>query len=114
MDKNPGVCPIGVGGILRRIAGKVAIAATRNDVITSGGSLQVCGGCDAGAETVHAMRSLYNVEKTEAVILVDTENALNAVYRKTFLRNIDITSLSIATFVHNCYSRPSRLFLLEE
>ena len=114
LDKNPGVCPVGVGEILRGIAGKVAIAATRNDVITSVRSLEVCTRHDAGVETlVHTMRLLYN-EKTEAVILVDTENAFNSVNGKAFLHNIGIISPSIVTFVRNCYSKPSLLFLLEE
>ena len=86
LDKNPRVCPIGAGEILRRNAAKVAIAATRNGVITSDKSLQVSARYDAGAEAlVHVIPSLYNGWKTEAVILVDAENALNAVDRKAFL-----------------------------
>ena len=70
-DKNPGIRPIGVGEILRRIAGKVVIAATHNDVISSVGSLQVCAGHDAGREAiVHARNSIYQEEQTEAVLLV--------------------------------------------
>ena len=39
LDENPGLRPIGVGEILRRIAGKVVVAVVRGDVITSVGSL---------------------------------------------------------------------------
>ena len=61
LDKNPGVCPVGVGEKLRRNAAKVAIAATRNGVITSDESLQVSAGYEAGAEAlVHVIASLYN------------------------------------------------------
>ena len=110
-DKNPGIRPIGVGEILRHIAGKVVIAATRNNV-SSVGSLQVCAGHDAGCEAiVHAMNSIYQEEQTEAVLLVDATNAFNAVNRKAFLHNINIVCPSISTFVLNCYSTPSRLFV---
>ena len=40
----------------------------------------------------------------EAVLLVDAENAYDAVYRKTFLHNIKVICPLIATFVHNCYA----------
>ena len=49
-DKNPGLRPIGVGEILRRIAGKVAVSSTRNDIIDSVGSLKVCTGYEAGSK----------------------------------------------------------------
>ena len=81
--KNLGIRPIGLGEILRRIAGKVVIAATRNDVISSVGSLQVCSLNDAGCEAIdHVINSIYQEEQTEAVMLVDAINAFNAVNRK--------------------------------
>ena len=48
LDKNPGLRPIGVGEILRRIAGKVVVYVIREDIILSVGSLQVCAGHEAG------------------------------------------------------------------
>ena len=32
LDKNPGMCTIGVSEILRRIAGKVVVSSTRNGI----------------------------------------------------------------------------------
>ena len=42
LNKNPGLRPIGVSEILRRIAGKVVMPIVKKDVIISTGSLQVC------------------------------------------------------------------------
>ena len=39
--ENPGVHPLGVGEILRWIAGKVVVAATWNDIKTNIGFLQI-------------------------------------------------------------------------
>ena len=58
LDKNPGVRKADAGEILRQIAGRVVIAVTRIDVITSVETLQVCVGHYAGSEAlVHSMRS---------------------------------------------------------
>ena len=72
--KNPGVPPTFVSEILRWIAGKVVIAATRNDVITSVGALQVCAGHGAGGEALVHLMSLLCNEKKDAVLLLDAEN----------------------------------------
>ena len=113
LDKKPGLRPIGVGEILRRIAGKVLVSVIREDVITSVGSLQVCAGHEAGCEAaVHAMHEIFEEENMEAVLLVDASNAFNSVNRNVFLHNVSIICPAIATYVQNCYSLPSRLFVI--
>ena len=78
LDKNTGLRPIGIGEILRRIAGKL-ITSIRNEIIESVGSLQVCAGHDAGCESlIHAMQAMYQDETTEDVIVVDASNAFNS------------------------------------
>ena len=44
LDKNPGVRPIGVGEVLRRIIGKAVISIIKPDILESAGSLQLCAG----------------------------------------------------------------------
>ena len=105
LDKNPRVRRTGVGEILRQIVGKFVIAATHDDVITSVEALQVC----AEHNATDSMHSLYNEKKKEAVLLDD---AFNAVNWKAFLHNISVICLLIATFMHNCYSKPLRLFVI--
>jgi len=35
LDKNPGLRPIGVGEVLRRIAGKIVMSITKEDVVNA-------------------------------------------------------------------------------
>ena len=47
LGKNPGLRPIDVDEILRRITGKVLVSAMKEDITSSVGSLQVCAGHEA-------------------------------------------------------------------
>ena len=77
------------------------------------GSLQVCAGQDAGAEAaIHAMYDLFQQDETEAVLLVDAENAFNSTNRKAMPHNISITCPILSTFVSNRYLVPAQLFIL--
>ena len=58
------------------------------------------------------MRYIYNESDTQAVLLVDASNAFNSVNRNVFLHNIKIICPEIGTFVANCYSSSSRLFVI--
>ena len=61
------------------------------------GRLQLCAGQDGGCEAaVHAMRSIFQDSETEAVILVDSNDAFNSLNRKGTLQNISIKYPSIA------------------
>ena len=60
LNKNPGQRPIGVGEVLRRIAGKVEMYVSKKDVKEAAGSLQVCAGKEAGSEAaVHAIYDIF-------------------------------------------------------
>ena len=113
LNKNPGLRPIGVGEVLRRIVGKIVSKVVKDDVTLSVGSLQVCAGQEAGSEAaIHVIRSIFSQEETEAVLLVDAANAFNCINREAFIHNTKIICPSLATFVENCYNHPSRLFIL--
>ena len=113
LDKNPGLCLIGIGEILRRIAGKVIMSHIRKDLTSSVGSLQVCAGHKAGCESIiHAMHKIYEEDESEAILLADASNAFNSVNRKTFLHNIGIICPLLAKFVGNCYNLPSQFFII--
>ena len=81
LDKNPSLRPIGIGEVLRRIAGKVVVPLFRIEIVTSVGSLlKVCAGQEAGCESIiNAMHAIYEDETCEAVLLVDASNAFNSI-----------------------------------
>mgnify|MGYP001800026604 CR=1 FL=1 len=58
------------------------------------------------------MKTIFDEENTEAVLLVDASNAFNSINRNVFLHNIKIICPPLAIFVHNCYALPSRLFVI--
>ena len=113
LNKNPGLRPIGVGEVLRPIVSKIVMNISKNYLIKSVGSLQVCAGQNSGVESaIHSMHDVYDLEETEAVLLIDAENAFNLINRKVMLHNISILCPIIATFVNNCYAVPARLFVI--
>ena len=89
LDKNPGLRPIGVGEVLRCIAGKVIVSHLKEDVMQSVGSMQVCARQDAGCESlIHAMRTIYQDQSAEAVLWVDASHSTHStgIYFSTMLR----------------------------
>ena len=98
LNKNPGVCPI--CGIDR----KVIMYIAKKDAKDAAESLQVCAGQEAGLETAnHGIYVVYQQGETEAILLVDANNAFNSINRKAMLHNISITCPPITTFIANCY-----------
>ena len=103
LGKNPGLRPIGIGEILRPIAGKVVVSTIREDITKSVGSLQICGGQEAGSEAaIHAMHEIFKKQDTEAVLLIDVTNAFNTVKRNVLLHNFKVIFSAISTYVNNC------------
>ena len=70
LDKNPGVCPIGVGEIPRHIIAKAVLSVIGEEIQEAAGSIQLCSGQTSGIEAaVHAMKQAYEDEAVEAVLL---------------------------------------------
>ena len=91
LNKNPGVRPIGVGEVLRRIIGKCVGWVLKKDIQEAAGPLQTATGLQGGAEAaIHSMKLIFENEDTEAVILVDASNAFNSLNRQAALHNIRI------------------------
>ena len=96
--------PIGIGEILRRLVGKVVVSNIREDIIKAAGPLQTCAGLKAGIEaTVHAMRTIYEDNGTEGILLVDAENAFNQLNRRAALHNIKQLCPNFYRYLSNTY-----------
>ena len=112
LNKNPGLRPIGIGEVLRRIIGKAVTAVCRTDIQTAAGGLQLCAGLPGGVEAgIHSMRQIFDDDDTHGLIQVDANNAFNSINRQVLLHNIKFICPEIAIFVRNCYIRPARLFV---
>ena len=112
LNKSPGVRPIGIGEVLRRIIGKAVMSVVKKDVVQAAGSLQVCAGQVAGVETaIHSMVDLFETDDSAAVLQIVDSNAFNSLNRNVFLHNIEVICPEISNFVINCYTSPSRLFV---
>lgn len=112
LDKNPGVRPIGVCEVFRRIVARAVLKIVGPDVEEVCGPLQTCSGLPSGIEAaVHAMQQLYEADDTEGVLLVDARNAFNSLNREVALHNVQRLCPSLARTVVNCYAQPARLFV---
>ena len=112
LNKLPGVRPIGVGETCRRIIGKAVLSVLGHDVLETVGSAQLCAGQKGGCEAaVHALRSSFEFESSEAILLVDAKNAFNSLNRRTALLNILHLCPSIARFLVNSYRSEVNLYI---
>ena len=112
LDKNPGVRPIGIGDTVRRILAKAVLSVVKLDIQEASGCLQMCGGQISGIEAaVHAARTAFDSNDTEAMLLVDATNAFNSLNRQVALHNIRRLCPPLATILINTYRAPSDLFV---
>ena len=112
LDKCPGVRPIGVGEVLRRIIGRSILACLKNDLKLLGGVTQLCLGqkCDI-EHAIHSLRESFEDTETEAILLIDAQNAFNSLNRELPIKNIERLCLALVAAVKNSYSKPSNLFI---
>ena len=112
LDKKPGVRPIGICEVLRRILGKAIMTVIKEDVLRATGTSQLCGGHEAGCESaIHAMRAVFDDPDTDGIIFVDASNAFNNLNRKVALHNIQFLCPAAAKILTNCYRSSTNLFV---
>ena len=112
LDKYPGVRPIGIGEVVRRIIGKAIMKTTKCFLRNAVGCIQLCAGHDAGCEAaVHAMAQIFDDNETEAMIFVDTSNAFNRLERQVALRNTEVVCPAMGPVLINTYRSSSWLFV---
>ena len=112
LDKSPGVRPIGIGEVPRRIISKAILWILSSDIQDSTGPLQVCAGQVGGCEAaIHSMRLIFNEQDVEAALLIDAENAFNSINRLAALHNIDVLCPPFSRVLINSYRDPVRMVI---
>ena len=144
LDKQPGVRPLGIGSIFRRLMAKSVIKVIGRQATHSCGSLNLCAGLPAGIEgAVHAMSTVSHPlpneddnplpppppEENEAprppnipfepaepsgTLLVDARNGFNELSRKAMLWTVRRLWPNGALFSFNCYKHSSLLIVREK
>ena len=119
LDKCPGVRPIGIGDILRRLFAKVLLIVVGKEATRACGTDQLCCGLEAGIEGgIHHMRSMWdehdNDEEDWRVLLIDAKNAFNEGNRKMMLWVVRHKWPSGARFMFNLYRHQSVLVVRGE
>ena len=115
LDKCPGVRPIGVAEVVRRLLGKAILSVAGTDVQHAAGAIQLCAGQEVGCEAaIHSIRTIFTDSGNEGVLLVDASNAFNLLNRQVALRNITTICPSIATVLINTYRGDAELFVDSE
>ena len=106
LNKNPGVRPISVREVIRRIIGK-CIKRIENDLRFLGGNTHICPGQKCGIEhAIQSLRSQYDKSENEPVLLVD-EKTPSTVSTVTWQLKISRTCPALRFIVQNSYSAPS-------
>ena len=111
LDKDPGVRPIGIGEVVRRIVSKAILKISKAHIEDAVGCLQLCGGQESGIEAaIHAMRNAFSEDSTEGALFADASNAFNRLNRSVCLQNVQRLCPPLAPALVNTYRSPARLF----
>ena len=114
LNKNPGVRPIGVGEVLRRLLGKAMVLTTGVDVEELCGADQLCSGLKGGIEgAIHSVNRLFNMSSSSGgcVLMVDAKNAFNSVNRVTGLWSARHLWPRCSRYLFNTYRGYSSLWV---
>ena len=86
-DKMPGVIPLGIGDIIRRLIAKCGLKVMGQEATRACGTDQLCAGLEAGIEGgIHFIRQLQDEHLEDpdpwGMLLIDAKNAFNEGNRK--------------------------------
>ena len=115
LDKCPGIRPVGTGETWKRLAAKVVILISKEEVKDTCGVDQLCAGLKAGVDGgIHCMEQTWkqHQQKEEwGFLLIDARNAFNEGNRMLMLWNVRHEWPSGARFTFNCHRHWSTLFV---
>ena len=115
LDEHPGVHPVGVGEMWRRLFVKIILKVTVLESTMAFQDDQLCAGTKAGIDgAIHEVQALWeensSMEKWD-FLLVDAKNAFNEINQVVMLWTVRHLWSSISRFSFNCYRHWSSLVL---
>ena len=112
LDKCPGVRPIGISEILRRITGRIIVDRIREDLTLLNGKMLLRLGQKCVIEdAICLLRYGFDDPENKAILLIDAKNAFNVLNRTTASENVKLLSQSLHVASQKCYSHPSHLYI---
>ena len=112
LEKCPGVRPVRVAEVCRRLVGKAVLSVVRADVLKVAGPWQLCAGQQGGCEAaIHATRLLFQEESCEGVLLVHASKAFNSLNHQVALLNVQALCPSLAKVLANTHRGHAELFV---
>ena len=112
IDKCPGLRPVGVGEIARRIIGKAVMEVSGKQVQEAVGAVQLCAGQPVGVEAaVHSMRGFLADDSSDGTLLIDADNAFNRLNRAVALWNVQYVCPTMKHVLINFYRSATRIFM---
>ena len=86
-----------------------------SDILNVTGYQQLCAGLESGCKVaVHAVVDLFVEDTSHGFIQIDASNAFISINQILILHNVRILCPEIATYINNCYMKPSRLLITGE
>ena len=111
LDKRPGVRPIAVGEVHRRIICRAIATVVESGVMGVEAPTQTCVGMQSACEaSTHVMSTLLSMPEVEAILLVDASNAFNSLNRQAALHNVTRLCPALRGVIENTYSSAIRFF----
>ena len=89
LDRCPGVQPVSIDKVLRRIIGMSIVKCVKRDLHLLGGNVRMRLGQKSGIEhAIHALRRHFLEDRTERILLIAARSAFNSLNRYLALKNI--------------------------
>ena len=111
LDKCPGLRPIGIGEVMRRITERIIVDSIRKNLTSLGGNMQLHLGQKCGIEhAIHSLCHSYDDPEIESILLIDAKNAFNVLNRRTALENGRTLCQLLHDTLRKSYSHPSHLY----
>ena len=112
LDKCPGLRPIVIGEVMRRITSHIIVGCIRQDLTSLGRNVKLCLGQKCGIEhAIHSLRHSFDDPENEAILLIDAKNAINVLNRRTALENVKTLCPSLHIAIQYSYSHPFFLYI---